>query len=140
MPLTDLQAKKAIPKEKPYRLADGAGMYLEIHPNGGKYWRLKYRIDGKEKRLAIGVYPEVSLGRARDLRDDARKLIASSIDPSGARKAQKAARATANANSFEAIAREWYAKRLPSWSEKYAYGTLSRLEQGLFPWIGSQPC
>ncbi len=85
------------------------------------------------------VYPEVSLGTARYLRDEARKLIAASVDPSNARKAQKAARATAHANSFEAIAREWYAKRLPSWSDKYAFGTLSRLEQGLFPWIGSLP-
>lgn len=139
MPLTDLQAKKAAPKDKPYRLADSAGMYLEVQPNGGKYWRLKFRFAGKEKRLALGVYPEVSLGEARNARDAARRLLATGVDPSLARKAQKAARATAHANSFEAIAREWHAKRLPKWSTKYASGALAKLEQGLFPWIGSRP-
>ncbi|MEC5397927.1 tyrosine-type recombinase/integrase [Uliginosibacterium sp. H1] len=139
MPLTDLQARKALPKDKPYRLADGAGMYLEVHPNGSKYWRLKYRFANKEKRLALGVYPDTSLGEAREQRDEARKLLAAGVDPGLARRAQKAARATAHANSFEAVAREWYAKRLPTWSEKYASGALAKLEQGLFPWLGSRP-
>jgi integrase len=139
MPLTDMQAKKAAPKDKPYRLTDGAGMYLEISPAGGKYWRLKFRVDGKEKRLALGVYPEVTLGEARIRRDDARRLISQGIDPSEKRKIDKRARSELAANTFEAVSREWYAKRVPTWSEKYASGTLARLEQGLFPWIGAMP-
>lgn len=139
MPLTDMQAKKAAPKDKPYRLSDAAGMYLEVTPGGGKYWRLKYRIAGKEKRLALGVYPEVSLSEAREARDKARKLIAQSIDPSAQRKADKLAGADRAANTFEAVAREWHSKRSPLWSDTYRTNVLARLEQGLFPAIGSRP-
>lgn len=80
MPLTDVTIRKASPREKPYRLADGGGMYLEVSPTGGKYWRFKYRFAGKEKRLALGVYPDVPLSTAREKRDEARKTFAGGVD------------------------------------------------------------
>lgn len=107
MPLTDIAVRKATPREKPYRLADGGGMYLEVAPSGGKYWRLKYRFAGKEKRLALGVYPDVSLAAAREKRDDARKKLAADIDPGEAKKAEKRAVRLAATNSFEAVALGW---------------------------------
>lgn len=107
MPLTDIAVRKATPREKPYRLADGGGMYLEVAPSGGKYWRLKYRFAGKEKRLALGVYPDVSLAAAREKRDDARKKLAADIDPGEAKKADKRAVRLAATNSFEAVALGW---------------------------------
>lgn len=107
MPLTDVAIRKAAPREKPYRLADSGGMYLEVSPTGGKYWRLKYRFLGKEKRLALGVYPDVSLAAAREKRDDARKKLAAGVDPSEAKKADKRAARLAATNSFEAVALGW---------------------------------
>lgn len=91
MPLSDTVIKSAKPKDKPYKLADSGGMYLEIAPRGGKWWRLKYRSAGKEKRISLGTYPDVSLKDAREKRDAARKQIAAGIDPSQHRQAQKAA-------------------------------------------------
>ena len=105
--LTDPACRNAKPRDKSYKLADDRGMYLEVMPNGSKYWRMKYRHGGKEKRLALGVYPEVSLSEARDKRDEARKTIREGTDPSAARKEAKLASRTATANSFEPIAREW---------------------------------
>ena len=87
--LTDKAARLAKPKEKPYRLSDGKGLYLEVHPNGSKYWRLKYRYGGKEKRLAFGVYPDVALKRAHEKRDAARGLLADGIDPGEVKRANK---------------------------------------------------
>ncbi|MCV9880603.1 Arm DNA-binding domain-containing protein, partial [Brenneria izbisi] len=81
MALTDIKVRSAKPEEKPYKLTDGNGMFLLVHTNGSKYWCLRYRSDGKEKTLALGVYPEVSLSEARQKRDDARKLIAAGVDP-----------------------------------------------------------
>ena len=80
MPLTDIKIKQAKPKEKPYKISDEKGLYLEVAPSGGKWWRLKYRIEGKEKRFSLGVYPDVSLALARERRDDARKLIAGRLE------------------------------------------------------------
>ncbi|GAB2889008.1 hypothetical protein GCM10027046_16810 [Uliginosibacterium flavum] len=137
MALTDLQAKKAGPKEKPYRLSDSAGMYLEVHPNGSKYWRLKYRIAGKEKRLALGVYPETSLGEAREARDQARKLITKGVDPSAQRQAAKVVEKAATTNTFEAVARRWFSEHKPTWSPEYAKRILARLEADVFPKIGA---
>src|SRR3954451_13518519 len=105
MPLTDRAIRNAKPDAKPYKLADGSGMYLEVAPSGGKWWRLKYRIDGKEKRISLGVYPDIGLGEARERRDDARKLIAKKIDPSVQRKAEKREAVGLAANTFEAVAR-----------------------------------
>lgn len=137
MPLTDLQAKKATPKEKPYRLADAGGMYLEVQPNGRKYWRLKYRIDGKEKRLALGVYPEVSLSEARATREAARKQIAKGIDPSAQRQAAKQSAKAAIENTFEAVARRWFGDHQPTWGAAYSKRVLARLEADVFPKIGA---
>ncbi|WP_397608846.1 Arm DNA-binding domain-containing protein [Silanimonas sp.] len=115
MPLTDTAIRQAKPADKPKRLTDGGGLYLEVSPAGGKLWRLKYRMDRKEKRLAIGAYPAVSLKDARDRRDEAKRQLAAGIDPGAAKQAQKASRAEATANSLEAIAREWFAKREGEW-------------------------
>jgi hypothetical protein len=100
-------------------------MYLEVAPSGGKWWRLKYRFGGKEKRISLGVYPDVSLKEARQRRAQARQLLAREIDPSEYRKAQKAARGERSANSFEAVAREWFTKHAPNWATSYASRTLS---------------
>ncbi|MCU7839656.1 MAG: tyrosine-type recombinase/integrase [Candidatus Thiodiazotropha sp. (ex Troendleina suluensis)] len=136
MALTDTAVRNAKYKEKDRKLFDGGGLFLLVKPNGARYWRLKYRFHGKEKLLALGVYPDVSLKSARDKRDDARKLIANGIDPSEARKAEKAARN--NENSFEAIAREWWGNRASNWSESHSSRIMLRLENDVFPWIGTK--
>lgn len=138
MPLTDIEIRNARPREKAYRLADGAGMYLEVSPAGGKYWRLKYRIAGKEKRLALGVYPETSAKEARIRRDAARKLLADGIDPGVERKVQKVVGYERAANSFEAVAREWFARHSPGWAKTHADKIIARLENDVFPWLGSR--
>lgn len=139
MPLTDRAIRNAKPAKQPFRLYDSAGMYLEITPAGGKWWRLKYRIDGKEKRLSLGVYPEVALADARSRRDDARKLLAVGIDPSAKRQADKREAAGRAANSFEAVAREWYAKQAPTWVATHATDVRRRLEGNLFPELDALP-
>lgn len=139
MKLSDTAVKKAKPETKTYKMADGGGMYLEVMPTGSKYWRLKYRFGGKEKRLAFGVYPDVSLAQARDRRDDARKLLANGIDPGAVKQAQKAADVALNENSFEVIAREWFAKHSPNWKENHSSKIIARLENDVFPWIGARP-
>jgi integrase len=139
MPLSDRQIKAAKPKDKPYRLSDEKALYLEITPAGGKYWRMKYRIHGKEKRLAIGVYPDVSLADARTQRDEARKLLARGIDPSTEKQARRVSSRAAAGNSFEVIAREWFAARMADKSESHRKRTLRSLEMYLFPTIGRRP-
>jgi hypothetical protein len=108
MPLTDVKIRTTKPNGKAFKLFDSGGLYLELGPAGGKYWRWKYRFAGKEKRLAFGVYPDVSLKAAREKRDNARQQLAAGIDPGEARKAEK--QAQAGAEAFEAVAREWQAK------------------------------
>ena len=137
MPLTDTTIRSAKPQVKTIRLFDGGGLYLELNPAGGKWWRLKYRFHGKEKRLSFGVYPDVSLKLAREKRDAARQQLARGIDPSEARKAEKLAQA--GAESFEAIAREWHTKHSPKWTAAHADRILTRLERDVFPWIGKRP-
>lgn len=137
MPLTDIQLRKAQPSGKAYRLFDEKGLYLEVSPTGGKWWRLKYRFGGKEKRLAIGVYPETGLKAARERRDHARQLLTAGVDPSAAKQAEKASRAEAGSNSFEVVAREWHSTvHRHKVSEGHAARTLTRLEQDVFPWLG----
>ncbi|KVK77155.1 tyrosine-type recombinase/integrase [Burkholderia sp. MSMB1498] len=138
MPLTDAEIRNAPAREKPYRLTDGSGMYLEVSPAGGKYWRFKYRFAGKEKRLALGVYPEVSGKEARLRRDEARRLLANGIDPGIERKVQKAATVERAANSFEAVAREWFARQSPGWAKSHADKIIARLEKDVFPWLGGR--
>lgn len=104
MPLTDTAIRNAKPSEKPIRLFDGGGLYIEVSPAGGKWWRLKYRFAGKEKRLSLGVYPEIGLKEARDRREEAKRLLGEGIDPSVERKVQKVATVARVANSFEAVA------------------------------------
>lgn len=139
MPLTDTAVKAAKPQAKAYRIADERGLYLEITPKGGKLWRLKYRFEGKEKRLALGVYPDTALKDAREGRDSARKLLASGTDPGAAKKAAKAARAATIANNFEALAREWHDLKKRDWSAANARKLLRMLELHAFPRIGTRP-
>ena len=139
MPLTDTAIRQAKPDAKPYKLADEKGLFLLVNPGGSKLWRLKYRVDGKEKLLALGSYPDVGLKAARERRDDARRLLAEGIDPGAHKKANKNAAADAAANSFEAVAREWFAKMLPTWVPSHADKIIQRLERDVFPWIGGKP-
>jgi len=140
MPLTDAVVRKLKPNSLPAKLTDEKGLYLEVSTNGSFYWRFKFRYGGKEKRLALGVYPEVSLKEARERRDEARTLLRNGIDPSEHRKAKKASAVRAESGDFEVVAREWHAKFSPSWnSQQYRGVTLRRLERNVFPWLGKRP-
>lgn len=138
MPLTDTSIRNAKPNEKPYSLTDGRGLSLLVQPAGGKWWRLRYRFDGKAKMLSLGVYPDVSLKDARERRDTARKFLADGIDPGEHRKATKAAKEDRAANSFEVVAREWYGKHAPNWAEHHGDRIIRRFERDIFPWIGGR--
>jgi integrase len=135
MPLTELAARNTKPSERPRKLFDAGGLFLLLMPNGARWWRLKYRIDGREKLLSLGVYPEVSLKVAREKRDAARQLIAVGTDPSAERRIAKAARGT----TFEGVAREWMAlqagKLAPITLRKCAW----MLETHIFPNLGGHP-
>jgi len=139
MPLTEVFIKAQKPAEKTRKHFDGGGLFLDVTPKGGRYWRLKYRFGGKEKLLALGVYPEVSLKDARAKRDDAKKLIANGVDPGDVKKAQKASRLEGGDNSFEAIAREWFARNEDGWATTHSSKVLQRLEKDVFPYIGAKP-
>jgi integrase len=139
MPLTDTAVKNAKPAEKTIKLFDGNGLYLEVSPSGGKWWRLKYRLGGKEKRLSLGTYPDTSLKAARERRETARALIAQGLDPSEERKATKARQAAAADDSFEVIAREWWKNWATTRTAKHADQVLRRLEADVFPAIGALP-
>ena len=135
MPLTHLKVERAKPKEKQYKLADERGMYLLIHPKGGKWWRLDYRYQGKRKTLSLGTYPDVSIKVARKKRDDARSILDGGVDPAYYRKLNKELRV----DSFEAVAREWFGKFRGQWTNNHATTTLGRLEKDILPWVGSRP-
>src|ERR1035441_6197590 len=136
MSLTNTAIRNVEPSNKHIRLFDERGLYLEVSPTGGKWWRLKFRFEGKEKRLSLGVYPDVSLKDARDRRDTARKLLADGIDPSENRKAQKLARVDSAVNSFEVVAREWLSKYFAIWATNHGNRIIRRFERDIFPWIG----
>ena len=138
IPLSDMKVQKAKAKDKPVTLFDGGGLFLMITPTGGKLWRFKYRFDGKEKKLAFGSYPEISLLDARKRRDEARSQIAHGIDPGAVRKAQKQAKIE-ETETFEIIAREWQEKFKSKWQEEYADKIMRRMELNVFPLIGSRP-
>jgi integrase len=138
VPLSDLKVQKAKAKNKPFTLFDGGGLFLLVTPSGGKLWRFKYQYGGKSKLLAFGTYPEISLLDARRKRDDARKLLASNINPHAVRKAQKRVKIE-ETETFEIIAREWLEKFKSKWQEEYADKIMHRLEQNVFHYIGSRP-
>lgn len=139
MPLTEVAIRTAKPGEKPYKLADEKGLFLLINPSGSKWWRLKFRVDGKEKLLSLGTYPDIGLKKARADRNDARKMLAIGIDPSQHRKATKAARVELGANSFEVICREWLENKRSNVEEAQYKKALARLAKDVFPWMGSRP-
>ena len=139
--LTDTAIRKAkLPTgAKRERLFDGGGLYLELAPNGGKWWRWKYRCAGKEKRIGFGTYPETTLADAREKRDEARKQLREGTDPGVRRKAEKLARAASAGNSFETIAREWHTKFSNTWAPSTADRLLSLLENDVLPYLGARP-
>ena len=139
MTISDTAIKAAKPRpDKPYKLPDEKGMYVYIHTNGSKYFRLDYRFEGKRKTLALGVYPETTLKDAREKREIARKQITDGIDPSENKKAIKESRAESAANSFEIVAREWGAKKVNDWDDKNNRSK-RMLERNIFPWLGNKP-
>lgn len=138
MKLTARQVDTSKPKDKPYKLSDGGGLYLLVNPNGSRYWRLKYRIAGKEKLLALGVYPDITLAEARQKRADAKKVLAAGGDPGQEKQEEKQAKEQAVANSFERLAMEWHSHKSTSWSEGYAEHLLMYLKKDIFPFIGQK--
>jgi integrase len=139
MALTDTAIRNAKPTNKAFKLYDEKGLFLIINPNGGKWWRFKYRFNDKEKTLSLGTYTEIKLAGARSRRDGARELVANGVDPSENRKAEKQTKAGDTLNSFEAVAREWLATKMQSKSDGYRNNVLRRFELYLFPWIGKRP-
>ena len=137
--LSDAKARNAKPGTKPYKIADGDGLFLLITPSGGKYWRLKYFFLGKEKLLALGVYPDVNLAEARERRAQARKVLATGNDPGEAKKEAKRLAILNNANAFEVVAREWFEKRKHEWASITADVALARLETHILPKLGPRP-
>jgi integrase len=137
--LTNPEIKQAKPKEKPYRMPDGGNLYLEVSPNGSKRWFLKYFFAGKESRLALGVYPAITLAAARDKAREAKKQLAEGIDPNDAKRQAKLARTLATDNSFAAVAAEWYAKQSAHWSATHKTRTVGILQNNLCQWLGQRP-
>lgn len=125
-------------KDKAYKLSDGGGLYLLVNTNGSRYWRLKYRVAGKEKLLALGVYPDVSLSDARAKRDEAKRTLAAGGDPGEVKQTEKQAKILAVSNSFEALAIEWHEHKRPNWSQGYASDIQEYLQKDVFPFIGKR--
>lgn len=138
MPLTVPQLQAAKPRAKPYKLADGLGLYVLVTPAGSRLWRFKYRHDGRERLLAFGAFPEVTVTEARARRDDARKKLRDGVDPGAERRAAQAAAAPIVGESLEALAREWHARQLHTWTEGHAHTTMRRLEAYVFPTLGKR--
>ncbi|MDM7987096.1 MAG: integrase arm-type DNA-binding domain-containing protein [Smithella sp.] len=138
MPLTEMKVRNAKPKEKFYKLSDSSGLYLHVTETGSRLWRFKYRFNGKQKLLAFGRYPEISLLDARLKRDEARRQLAQGIDPSAVRKAKKQAHVE-DTETVEVIAREWHEKFKSNWTEGHTLKILRALERDVFPWIGKRP-
>jgi len=133
--LTDSTVRAAKPRERPYKLrGDGHGLFLIVTPAGGKWWRFRYRHDGKESSLSLGVYPQVSLKQARARRDEARRLLSDGVNPSAQRKAKKAARD--GSGTLEVVAQEWHASRSSGWTVAHAAKVLGQFAKDVFPWLG----
>lgn len=142
MPITHVAIVNAKPREKPYRLFDGRGLYLEVSPSGGRWWRFKYRINGREKRVSLGVFPDVSLSEARGALDDVRRQLRAGLDPAEEIKNKKKAAAPdapPSGDTFETVAREWFAKHSPAWAPGHGDKIIRRLELNIFPWLGAKP-
>jgi len=136
--LTNTAILNAKPAAKPRKLPDERGLFLLISPNGGKWWRFKYRFGGKEKLLSLGTYPDVTLAEARERRDAARKLLTQGTDP-GAVRREEQAQAVEDALTFQVVALDWYEKQRPGWTESTAYNIMRRLERELLPPFGNLP-
>ncbi len=139
MALTDTEIRRSRPGDKQYRLTDGRGLFLLVTPTGGRLWRWKYRFEGKEKLMALGQYPEISLAEVRNRHAEARRLLASGVDPMATRKTEKAAKREAGANSFRAIASLWLEHWRADKSPRHADTTQRRLEANVFPLLGARP-
>ena len=139
MKLTELQIKKAQPKDKVYRIFDGHGLHIEITPKGQKWWRYKYLYNGKEKRISLGVYPEISLKEVRERHIEQRLVLSKGMDPSAARKVKKVQSLRASNNTFEALGREWFVTYEKDVSEGQATRVMRRLERDIFPFLGAIP-
>ena len=139
MKLNDTKLRVLKPKDKPYRLSDGGGLYIEVMPNGSMYWRMNYRFNGTQKRLAFGVYPITGLKTARERRDDAKRLLDNNCDPSEIKKKQKLETQQNYENNFENLAREWHKQKFHTWKPDHAETILKRLEANIFPKIGKRP-
>lgn len=139
MPLSNTAILNAKPTDKLYAMTDERGLCIQIQPSGGKWWRFRYRFEGKAKMLSFGVYPDVGLKEAREKREEARKLLAAGVDPGENRKAKKASRIEANSNSFEVLAREWLESRKGSVTPGQTAKTLAIFENDVFPWMGKTP-
>lgn len=137
-PLSEIKVRTAKPQKDTYKIFDGGGLFLMVTPSGGKLWHFKYRFDGKEKKLSLGSYPEISLADARQRREEARSQVSHGIDPGALRKAQKQAK-TEETETFGVIAREWYAKFVSTWSPGHAEAIRNRMEKDLIPWLGKLP-
>ena len=137
--LTDKAIKALKPKQKPYKAADGLGLYLSVQPNGSRLWRFKYRFAGKEKLAALGAYPEIGLADARARRDELRRLHAGGVDPVAYRRAADEARVAAAENSFKVLADEWFDKKSPGWVPKHSVKIRERLKHDVYPWLGTRP-
>jgi integrase len=138
MSLTDTAARSAKLRDKPYKIADERGLYLLVN-SAGKYWRFDYRFGGRRKTIAFGVYPDVTVVKARERRNEARRQVAEGIDPGLLRKAKRESAAEGSRNSFEVIAREWHARHAPHWTSSHGGRILRRLEVDVFPWVGGRP-
>jgi len=140
VPLTEMRVRNAKPQPKAYRLFDGGGLYLEVAPSGSRIWRFRFRqMNGKENTLTYGPYPEISLREAREKRLETRRLMLQGVDPAMHREDAKRLAAEQAANTFEKIAREWYANKVPMWSGRTSKNMIQRLEVDIFPQIGSRP-
>ena len=137
--LTAREVKKAKPSSETQKLFDAGGLYLQVNPNGAKYWRYDYRFAGKRKTLALGVYPEITLKKARERHQEARELIRQEIDPTEQRKVQKLTRHIKSANSFELVAVEWYSTQVADKSDGHKKRTKRLLEKDLYPTLGNRP-
>lgn len=139
MPLNNTAIKNLKPSKKPFKKSDEKGLYLLVHPNGGKYWQLKYRFSNKQKTLSFGTYPEISLKEARDKRDEARKQIRDGLDPSHEKKMVKLRQSINAENSFESVARNWHNNQSQSWTQRHADTVIRNLKKDIFKIIGFRP-